>query len=89
MPAVEHEVDDDGSSPQARRADSAEQTGPITRFTELGDRGIIDRSVINTLVKKMGLETMTEVQSLTINEAIKGSDVYDKVPTHPIAHSKK
>lgn len=78
---AENEVDEHGSSPDAPRVDEAEMTGPITKFAELGDRGIIDKSVINTLVKKMGLETMTEVQSLTINEAIKGIDVYE--PSNP------
>lgn len=33
-------------------------------------------TVVNTLTQEMGLETMTQVQSLTINETLKGGDVY-------------
>ena len=32
-------------------------------------------TVVKTLVEDMRLETMTQVQSLTINETLKGGDV--------------
>jgi len=35
----------------------------------------VDEGVIRTLTDKMRLETMTPVQCLTINEALKGTDV--------------
>ncbi len=49
--------------------------GPATTFRQLAERGLVDQGVIRTLTDKMGLETMTPVQSLTINEALKGTDV--------------
>lgn len=36
---------------------------------------MVSRPVVNTLIQDMGLETMTSVQSLTINESLKGIDV--------------
>ena len=49
--------------------------GTITKFRDLADKGYVDPVIIDTITKKMGLETMTQVQSLTINEALKGVDV--------------
>jgi len=50
--------------------------GPATKFHELADRQMVSRTVVDTLVKDMKLETMTEVQAMTINETLKGVDVY-------------
>jgi ATP-dependent RNA helicase MSS116 len=47
----------------------------ITKFADLETKGLIDRNVIQAITRNMGLETMTEVQSATINEALKGNDV--------------
>lgn len=52
-----------------------EASTPITKFRELQDRGIIHPNVIQAIVKDMGLETMTDVQSATINQAIHGTDM--------------
>jgi len=49
--------------------------GPATTFRQLAERGLVDEGVIRTLTDKMRLETMTPVQCLTINEALKGTDV--------------
>ena len=49
--------------------------GPVVKFQDLAERQIVNERVIQTLTRKMGLETMTPVQSLTINEALKGVDV--------------
>lgn len=54
---------------------------PITRFDELETRNIVHRNVVSTLTGEMGLETMTEVQTRTINEALKGQDVIAQART--------
>ena len=36
---------------------------------------MVSETVIDTLTRQMGLETMTHVQALTINEILKGQDV--------------
>lgn len=48
---------------------------PITKFKELEERGLVHRNVIRTITNEMKLETMTEVQTRTINEALKGTDM--------------
>lgn len=55
--------------------------GPLTRFEELETRGSIHRNVIQTIVKDMGLTTMTEVQTKTINEALRGDDIVAQAKT--------
>ena len=53
----------------------------ITRFDELETHGIVHPNVVRTLTRDMGLETMTEVQQATINEALKGTDVIAQART--------
>lgn len=57
----------------------AEQTlaeeGPATMFAELATRGLVHPNIINTITKKMKIETMTDVQQKTINEALSGVDM--------------
>lgn len=57
----------------------AEQTtteeGPATTFAELATRGLVHPNIINTITKQMKIETMTDVQQRTINEALSGVDV--------------
>ena len=75
-----------GSAPRLRDASSAaavpaefdeESDGShyITKFAELGERGIISKQIVDTLTKSMGLTTMTPVQSQTINECLDTGDV--------------
>jgi len=47
----------------------------ITKFQDLADQGLVHNNVIDRIVKGMGYENMTRVQSMTINETIKGTDV--------------
>ncbi|KAK8217488.1 hypothetical protein M8818_001246 [Zalaria obscura] len=72
----------DGAA-HAVRADSPEATsaGPITKFHELEDRNLIHKSIVKTITKDMGLETMTEVQSATINQALQGTDIIAQAKT--------
>ena len=53
---------------------SEQKDGLITRFEDLARNGVIHRNVIDTITKSMKLETMTSVQSQTINEAAQGID---------------
>lgn len=55
---------------------SAAQYGPVTKFAELSERNLVCSRVVDTITRDMKLETMTDVQSLTINETLKGIDVY-------------
>jgi ATP-dependent RNA helicase MSS116, mitochondrial len=56
---------------------TAEATAPepITRFKELATKGLVHPNIINTITQRMKLETMTDVQTRTINEALSGVDV--------------
>lgn len=47
----------------------------ITKFTELEARGMIHPNVIRTITHEMRFDSMTDVQSQTINEALKGTDM--------------
>lgn len=62
--------------PSDAAIDNATAGGPITQFAELKTRGLVDGAVIDNLTERMGLSTMTEVQTATINEALKGADMY-------------
>lgn len=68
------------SRPSAATAEAGEQAQPaqpeeaITRFQELADRGLVSENIIRNITEKMGLSTMTEVQSMTINATLNGSD---------------
>ena len=47
----------------------------ITKFQDLADQGHVHHHVITEITKGMGHTTMTDVQSQTINETLKGTDV--------------
>ena len=51
------------------------QYGPVTKFAELGERNMVCQTIVDRITRDMKLETMTHVQSLTINETLKGIDV--------------
>ena len=48
--------------------------GPITRFADLAERGLVNGKVIQVLLDN-GLRDMTDVQTATINEGLKGMDL--------------
>ncbi|KAF2277119.1 DEAD-domain-containing protein [Westerdykella ornata] len=54
---------------------------PITKFADLAKRGLVHPNVIDVITKKMKLETMTDVQTRTINEALSGVDVIAQAKT--------
>ena len=47
----------------------------INRFDELTKYGLVHPNVVNEITQTMKLETMTEVQTLTINKALQGNDM--------------
>lgn len=75
---VEKEVEEEVSAqrlPTDEQIEEAVRYGPVTKFAELLERKMVSKSIVDTLTQRMGLETMTQVQSLTINESLKGIDV--------------
>lgn len=75
---MEEEIVDEANSqrpPSDAQTHEATRYGPVTRFNELSERGMVCNTVVETITQGMGLDTMTEVQSLTINETLKGIDV--------------
>lgn len=76
---AQHELaqDDFQSQPPASdvSAEFADQDGPVTKFKDLEKRGMVCRTLVDTVTGKMGLDTMTHVQTLTINESLKGIDM--------------
>ena len=72
---AEKENDDTQRPPVDSRIDEAIQHGPVTKFKDLATRNMVCKTVVDTITRDMGLETMTQVQSLTINETLKGIDV--------------
>jgi ATP-dependent RNA helicase MSS116 len=57
------------------------ENGPITTFAELGQRQLVSKGVVQTLIKDMGLTNMTEVQTATINQALEGNDIIAQART--------
>ena len=53
----------------------------LTKFQDLADYGLVSPKVINTIVNRMDIHTMTDVQRLTINECLDGADVIAQAKT--------
>lgn len=62
---------------EAALGESAE-TELITEFADLKTKGLIDPTIVRNITHpdRMGLTTMTEVQSQTINQMLQGDDMY-------------
>ena len=80
--AIEGVIDQDVSSQTPpsdrginREINRAVQHAKIIKFKELAEHGMVCPTVVDTITNEMGLETMTEVQSLTISESLKGRDM--------------
>ncbi|KAH9908788.1 ATP-dependent RNA helicase mss116 [Xylariomycetidae sp. FL2044] len=59
---------------------STSSSGLVTQFADLDKLGV-DPTLVRALTEKMGYDTMTEVQSLTINPALKGTDLVAQAKT--------
>lgn len=68
------------------KAGGRRRDGPITLFSDLAQRGLVSQPVIDTIVGGMGLKTMTQVQTLTIEELLKGRDMYVRMLPPESAH---
>lgn len=53
----------------------SERENRITEFQDLADRGLVNPNIVHAVTNKMGIKTMTEVQTMTINETLKGIDM--------------
>lgn len=53
----------------------------FTRFEELAEHKIVSKNVINTITKQMNIHTMTDVQRMTLNSCLDGSDVVAQAKT--------
>ena len=76
--AVDGEIEQEVFSqtpPSDQQINRAVQHGPVTKFKDLVERGMVCRTVVDTITKVMGLETMTEVQSMTISQSLNGKDM--------------
>ena len=77
-PAIEAEIEQEVNAqrpPSDSQIKEAIQHGPITKFKGLSERRMVCDTLIRTITEDMRLETMTQVQSMTINETLKGIDV--------------
>ena len=74
---IEQEDQEDLSEtpPSDVKVNRAIKYGPVTKFNDLAGRAMVCQTVVDTITKDMGLETMTQVQSLTIDESLKGQDM--------------
>ncbi|KAI8935538.1 hypothetical protein NX059_008108 [Plenodomus lindquistii] len=66
---------------EARAEETIANDGPVTTFKELKTRGLVHPNLIDTITNRMRLETMTDVQTRTINEALSGVDVIAQAKT--------
>ena len=64
----------EAAAAQEQDPSSDATSGLITRFADLTKLDV-DKNLVAALVQGMGYEKMTEVQSLTINPAMKGIDL--------------
>lgn len=58
----------------AEAQDGSNQSNLITRFADLSSLGV-HPNILKSIVEDMGYESMTEVQSMSINPALQGKDM--------------
>lgn len=70
---------------QAEAVASEEPATPqrLTEFADLASHGLVDKKIIDQITRFMKIKTMTDVQSMTINETLQGDDVYVPLRTFP------
>lgn len=87
-PAFRYAATGSGAAAQAQaQANESALSGEerITLFQELADQDLVSSKIIYNITKKMNITTMTDVQSMTINETLKGDDVYVLVFSFPVS----
>ncbi|OAT06911.1 DEAD box RNA helicase HelA [Blastomyces gilchristii SLH14081] len=70
-------------SSQAASAVKEAEEAPceLTQFSELASNGLISDNVIRVITNQMNITTMTDVQRMTINATLNGSDVLAQAKT--------
>ncbi|KAL1978559.1 hypothetical protein VTN31DRAFT_1418 [Thermomyces dupontii] len=72
-------------TPSVRQSPAAapapESQARITEFNDLATKGLVNPNLVYAVTKGMKLSTMTDVQSLTIPEALNGGDVLAQAKT--------
>jgi ATP-dependent RNA helicase MSS116 len=63
---------------------TGKQYPTITKFDELLEHDLVHPNIVNAITKGMGHETMTEVQSMTINQGLQGNDMLVSFPSWPL-----
>ncbi|TVY24908.1 ATP-dependent RNA helicase, mitochondrial [Lachnellula hyalina] len=53
----------------------------IKKFQELIDHDLVHPNIVNTIVKGLGYENMTDVQTMTINQGLQGDDIIAQART--------
>lgn len=66
---------DRDNAPTSSNSGQDAKLAPFTRFQELAERNLVDEILIRPITNDMNITTMTHVQSLTINQTLKGVDV--------------
>lgn len=56
-------------------AEQSHEFKEVTKFDELLTQDLVHPNIVNRITKGMGHHTMTSVQTLTINQALQGSDM--------------
>lgn len=63
-----------GAAAAAQVHDGGNQSGLVTRFADLSTLGV-HPNILRSIVDDMGYESMTDVQSMSINPALQGKDM--------------
>ncbi|KUJ17175.1 DEAD-domain-containing protein [Mollisia scopiformis] len=78
-PAYRHESNQE--STEQPMGFGKEQQREVTKFQELMDHGMVHGNVVESITKGMGHHTMTEVQTMTINAGLLGTDIVAQART--------
>ncbi|KAI9847590.1 MAG: hypothetical protein M1837_002164 [Sclerophora amabilis] len=65
----------------AEPAASGGYPGPMTTFQQLADQASVSEHVVKALTDDMRISTMTQVQSMTLSETLKGADMFAQAKT--------
>ena len=57
----------------------------LTHFSQLAEQGLVDPEIIRTINQRMKIQTMTDVQSMTIQDILQGGDVYVDFYSAPLS----
>jgi ATP-dependent RNA helicase MSS116 len=61
--------------PTGERPEGTHVPVEVTKFDELIEHKLVHPNVVNEITRRMGHHTMTQVQSMTINQALQGDDM--------------